>query len=156
MMIDEASEVRESSNRFIKAVKAGKGLGAGDLTIMSLVDDAARRLIIYYLLLGGIFLVAFFAIPYIFPVTFMVFTYLVGLMIGITHSVQILAPFLAALLFALAMVTTFVAAKKIKARIIGFPSADSLLSAFSASMRASATYEEQGDVLEWKPEEETW
>jgi hypothetical protein len=156
MMIDEASEVRESSNRFIKAVKVKRGLGAGDLAIMSLVDDVARRMIIYYFLLGGIFLATFLVVPYVFPAALIIFTYLVDLMVGITHSAQIFAPVFAAFLFALATVATFVASKKIKARILGFPSADSLLSAFSASMRAKATYEEQGDVLEWKPEEETW
>jgi hypothetical protein len=156
MMIDEASEVRESFNRFIKAVKADRGLGAGDLAMMSLVDDAAHRLIIYYLLLGGIFLVAFFVVPFVFPAAFIIFAYLVDLMVRITHSAQFFAPVLAALLFALATVATFVAAKKIKAKILGFPSADSLLSASSASMRAKATYEEKGDILEWKPEEETW
>lgn len=141
----------------MKAVKAGKGLGAGDLAIKSLVDDASRRLIIYYVLLGGTFFATFFAIPYVFPVAFTMFAYVVGLIDGITRSAQIFGPFLAALLFALATVATFVAAKKIKARILGFSSADSLLSAFNASVRAGsyAHLLRLGDVLEQKPEEET-
>lgn len=59
MMIDEASEARKSFNTFIKAVQTRKGFGAGDLAIMSLVDDATHRLTIYYLLLGGMFLATF-------------------------------------------------------------------------------------------------
>lgn len=94
--------------------------------------------------------------PYFLPVAIGIFAYLVDLMIGISHYAHIFAPLLTVFLFALATVATFVAAKKIKARIIGFPSADSLLSAFSASVRAKATYEEMNDVLEWKPGEETW
>lgn len=156
MMIDEASEVRASSNAFMKAVKMGKGLGAGDLAIMSLVDDASRRLIAYYLLLGGIFSASFFVMPFVFPVALTLFARLVDLMVGITNSAQIFAPFLTALLFALATLATFFVAREIKARILGFPSADSLLSAFSASMRNQITIEKLGDALEWKPEEETW
>lgn len=138
MMIDEAFEVRESSNTFMKAVKAGKGLGAGDLAIMSLTDDASRRLIIYYALLGGAFFATFFGASQVLPVALTTFAYLVGMIAGITQSLQIVGPFLGVLLFALATVATFHAAKKIKARILGFPSADSLLSAFSASVRAGA------------------
>ena len=156
MMIDEASEARKSLNTFIKAVQARKSFGAGDLTIMSLVDDATRRLTKYYLVLGGMFFATFFAIPYFFPAAIGIFAYLVDLMIGMSHYVQIFAPLLTVFLLALAAVATFFAAKKIKARILGFPSPDSLLSAFSASVRAQATYEKMNDVLEWKPAEETW
>jgi hypothetical protein len=157
MMVDEAFEVRESSNTFMKAVKTGKGLGAGDLAIMSLVDDASRRLIIYYVVLGGTFFATFFAIPYVFPVALTMFAYVVGLIAGIARSAQIFGPLLAVLLFALATVATFVAAKKVKARILGFSSADSLLSAFDASVRAGAYSHlvKLGEVLEQKPGEET-
>jgi hypothetical protein len=156
MMIDEASEVRGNSNAFMKAVKMGKGVGAGDLAVMSLIDDASRRLITYYLLLGGIFFATFFVMPFVFPVAIILFARLVDLMVGITSSAQIFAPILTALLLALATLATYVVARKIKARILGFPSADSLLSAFSASVRKQITYEKLGDALEHKPEEETW
>jgi hypothetical protein len=152
MMIEEAFEVRETSNTFMKGVKARRGIGAGDLAIMSLVDDASRRLITYYLLLGGIFFAAFFAMPYVFPVAFTIFNYSVGLAVGVTHPVPIFAPFLAVFMFALATVATFVAAKNIKARILGFSSPDSLLSAFSASVRAQMAI---AKALERKPEEQT-
>jgi hypothetical protein len=155
MMIDEALEVRESSNTFMKAVKARKGLGAGDLAIMSLVNDASRRLIIYYLLLGGIFFAAFFAMPYVFPVIFTIFTYLAGLLVGVTYSVQIFAPILTVFLFALFTVAAFIVAKNVKARILGFSSSDSLLSALGASARAQITIEKM-QAMERKPEELTW
>ncbi len=156
LMIEEASEIRGSCNTFITAVKEGKGLGAGDFAIMSLVDDASRRLIVYYLLLGGIFFATFLWAPLVFPVALTMFVRLVDLIVGVSNTTQLFAPIMTALLFALAAVGLFIAARRLKARILGFPSANSLLSAFSASIRTRILYEKLGDALEAKPEEETW
>jgi hypothetical protein len=136
MMVEEAIDARETANTFERAFKKDSRFAAGDLRVLSILKKVTARLSTYYFALALLFIAFFTVMPYAFSTLLLAWTYFGNLFFGTLGTAAI--PFAiipTALIFALAMLILFVAGRKLKEMVFGFPPSGHLTSPFSAEVR---------------------
>ena len=128
MMIDEAYEIYKNANIFLKAVKNGVNLGKGDLAVLFLVKETLPRLTVYYLLLAIVFFASSVTLPYVVPAVLLTSAQFVRVTFPVSMFFAPLAPYFAALLLSIAIVTVQLAAKKVKSKVFDFPAPEEITS----------------------------
>jgi hypothetical protein len=156
MMVDEVFEIQKDANLFLKTGNGKTGLGVGDLAVLLLLKKTLPMLRAYYLLLSITFLASLALLPYMVTAGTFALSQVASVVIGFSVSAGILAPFVTTFLFALVEVLVYAIVRGVKTKIFGFPSAHSLISAVSATVRTKISYEKLGDILEERPEEITY
>jgi hypothetical protein len=156
MMVDEAFEIYKNASMLVNAVESRVGFGLGDLAVLSVLKKILPKLRAYYLLLSVAFLASLIALPYVVPAAVMAFAQAVGAVFEFSASAGVLAAFIIVLVFGAAEMMVYVAVRKVKSRILGFPSTQSLISAASANARSRITSETLQHVFDENPEELTY
>lgn len=156
MMVDEVFEIYKNASMLVKAVENRAGFGLGDLAVLSVLKKILPKLRAYYLLLSVTFLASLVALPYVVPAVVMAFARATGAVFEFSTSAGVLVAFVIVSVFAAAEMMVYVAVRKVKGKIFGFPSAQSLISAASATARTRITGETLQHVFEENPEELTY
>jgi len=168
MMIEEAIEAREIANVYEKALTKGAPLARGDLALLSILKNVIPRLIIYYLLLGSLFLASFIVMPHIFSTLLLAWAYFGNIFFSnaslATSEAFPVVMLLTAVFFAVVWVTLSTLGRIAKKRLFGFlPSSAPVgevstrfTSAVSGSVRALILSEKMGDLLESYPDKIDW
>ena len=124
MMIEEAFEIYENANIFLKSIEHGVKLGKGDLTVLFLLKETMPKLSAYYLLLTIAFFASSIVLPYIVPAVLLTFARVMFLAsVGFSAP---LALYSTALLLTIVTLIVQVAAKKVKSKVFGFPPSEEI------------------------------
>jgi len=153
MMVDEAFEIYKNASMLVKAVSTGADFGVGDLSILLLIRKTLPKLRAYYLLLAVTFLASFVVLPYVVPAAVMAFAQVFGAVVKFSAFAGVLVAFIIVFLFVVVEIMVYAAVRRVKSRIFGFPSAQSLISA--GSVAAAHTLRAQ-HIFEENPEELTY
>jgi hypothetical protein len=133
LMLSEAAEFHSVADTLVKAAKAGRLFGRGDMKILSIVRRSMDRLAVYYLLLSFVFVTLFFALPTVFPMIMLIFSHFVGAAVGLTIGYSFIALFTSILAYAIIVVAIFFVGRKAKAAMFGFPISSRPVSIWSAA-----------------------
>jgi hypothetical protein len=134
MMFDEAFEVYKNAGTLVKAVGCRTGFGVGDLAVLSVLKRILPKLRAYYILLSAAFFASAVALPYVVPAAMMTLAQVTSAAINFSAPDSVLAAYVTVLLFAAAEVIVYVTARKVKSRIFGFTSAESLAEAATSGI----------------------
>jgi hypothetical protein len=104
ILVDVVSEVYQTTEIFIKAVRSGTSLGVGDIKAIQLLKRALPRLSNYYLVLSILFFVFAAMLGFIWSSMLWFFSQVIGLILEISATTGIIAYQVAVLIFALIVV----------------------------------------------------
>ena len=120
MLVDVVSEVYQTTEIFIKAVRSGTSLGVGDIKAIQLLKRALPRLSNYYLVLSILFFVFATMLGFIWSSMLWFFSQVIGLILEISATTGFMSYQVAVFLFALIVVIIQILAWKVKNKFLRY------------------------------------
>lgn len=122
MMFDDALEIFENTNIFIKAFRNRVNLGEGDLAALLFLKETLPKLSIYYVLLAIVLFTSFVASPYIAHTALLIIALFLGMTIEFTTSFSgVVGAFAGPLAVAAVAMLFLVGGGIVKNKVFGFP-----------------------------------
>jgi len=129
LMIDELLEVNKNANTFMKAIDGQAKFGKGDLDALFFLEDALPRLTFYYVSLSVAFVLLSIAVPFIIDLLLLGLGNFAGSVVALNNGLSF-APHIAllfdTLLFSAGTVFILFVSGRIKDRIFGFASRETV------------------------------
>lgn len=117
IIVEDAIEIYQNSNTFIKAVQGGTNLGVGDLKGFQILKNALPRITQYYLGLSILFMALSLAVPHIWSSALWFVARFMGSILEVAAPAGVLGYQVAVCLFALTLVIIQIFASKIKNKL---------------------------------------
>lgn len=121
MMFDDAIDIFENTNIFIKAFRNRADLGKGDLRALLFLKEILPRLSIYYLSLAIILFTTFIASPYIAHTALLIIAHFLGAIIVSTTFSKVAGAFAGPLAIATVATLVLVGCGIVKNKVFSFP-----------------------------------
>lgn len=119
MLADEAYELYTNARIFTKAIRNGTDIGEGDLKALSLLMEIMPKLSKYYIILASVFLASAAVFQYIVPAATLAVSLFLGTTIEVTSFTGNISPYVAVFVFTVTFMTVYLAAGRIKTRLLG-------------------------------------